>query len=322
MRRLGIFFFYDNDGIVDNYVDYYLKSMKPFYDEICAVVNGSLSEDGRQKLGQSCSKILVRENEGLDATAYKCAIENYGYEKLTEYDEVTCFNFTCFGPFYDLTKMFQEMETRDCDWWSLYKCTMQPPYVEGEHLPSFFITYRKSMLSNPKFKEYWDSLPKINSYNDSVMYHEERQTPYFDKAGFKREVYFDFTKYDFDASKNYWPLSRADELITNEQFPFLKRRNLYVDNKFVNFRLVKNSLDYIRKNTSYDTNMIAENIIRTQDIKSLDLKKKHPIKEFKWKIFANIHPNKKQRAKYKEKITNVVTSSQYINYLKRDNNEK
>ena len=30
MKRLGIYFFYDKDGVVDDYIPFFLRQLKPF----------------------------------------------------------------------------------------------------------------------------------------------------------------------------------------------------------------------------------------------------------------------------------------------------
>ena len=302
-NRLCIIFFYDKDGIVDDYIIYFLKQLRPVFNELCVVVNGKLDDVSQAKLKLIADKILYRENEGLDAYAYKHAIQTYGYKKLADFDEILLTNFTFFGPFYPIDKMFNEMENKNCDWWSLYTCSMKEPFVVGEHLPSFFVVYRKSLLKSKDFKEYWDTLPEIKTYNDSVMFHEERQTPYFDKKGFKRLVYFDFSLYDNRKDNDYWPLLRADELVIKEKFPFLKRRNLYIENGSMNIKLSSNVLRYIKENSDYPLSLIYQNIRRTQNIIPLNEHKKY----LKWKIKSVLSLSSKKRASYKSKIEAVMT---------------
>ena len=45
MRRLCIFSFYDGDGIVDDYVYYFLKEMERHVERILFYSNGPLSRD-------------------------------------------------------------------------------------------------------------------------------------------------------------------------------------------------------------------------------------------------------------------------------------
>ena len=99
-RRLGIFFFYDGDGVVDSYVEAMLADMVKNLSELTVVVNGDLSSKSYARLARFTDKIILRENVGLDVWAYKTAMESYGWERLAEFDEVVLFNATIMGPVY------------------------------------------------------------------------------------------------------------------------------------------------------------------------------------------------------------------------------
>ena len=84
-RRLGIFFFYDPDGIVDRYVDYFVNEYKKCFEKLVVVCNGVLSESGRAVFEKYTSYIIVRENKGLDVWAYKTAFDTIGWKELEIY---------------------------------------------------------------------------------------------------------------------------------------------------------------------------------------------------------------------------------------------
>lgn len=73
MRRAALFFFYDGQGIVDDYVTYMLRDLRPNLDKLYIVVNGLLTPEGREKFAPLADDIYVRENKGLDVWAYKDA---------------------------------------------------------------------------------------------------------------------------------------------------------------------------------------------------------------------------------------------------------
>ena len=50
ISRLAIYFFYDNDGIVDGFIEYFIKEILKCTDRLVIVCNGKLSEDGEHKL--------------------------------------------------------------------------------------------------------------------------------------------------------------------------------------------------------------------------------------------------------------------------------
>ena len=73
MKRLGIFFFYEKNGHVDDFVTYYIADLVKNLSELIIVCNGKLSDEGRAAFAQFTPNIIVRENKGLDVWAYKTA---------------------------------------------------------------------------------------------------------------------------------------------------------------------------------------------------------------------------------------------------------
>ena len=71
MKRLGIFFFYEKNGDVDDFITYYLADLAKNLTDLVVVCNGKLSAQGRAAFSQFTDNIIVRENKGLDVWAYK-----------------------------------------------------------------------------------------------------------------------------------------------------------------------------------------------------------------------------------------------------------
>lgn len=65
MKRLGIFFFYEKNGDVDDFITYYLADLAKNLTDLVVVCNGKLSAQGRAAFSQFTDNIIVRENKGL-----------------------------------------------------------------------------------------------------------------------------------------------------------------------------------------------------------------------------------------------------------------
>ena len=85
-KRLGIFFFFDADGVADRYVEVLLKDLLHSLSELVIVANGHLTAKSHARLTELADKVIVRENTGLDVWAYKTSIDSYGWERLAEFD--------------------------------------------------------------------------------------------------------------------------------------------------------------------------------------------------------------------------------------------
>ena len=74
-KRLLIYFIYDRDGIVDDYIFYMLDDLDKNVEDIFVVVNGNLEAKSKERLKFYTDQILERENKGFDVWAYKEAME-------------------------------------------------------------------------------------------------------------------------------------------------------------------------------------------------------------------------------------------------------
>lgn len=279
-KRLGIFFFYDKDGIVDDYVIYMLRDMMPIMTRNIIVCNGELTQEGRRRfesLGDV--DILVRKNDGFDVWAYKSALEYYGWETVDQFDEVIMYNFTIMGPVYPFMDMFREMDARDLDFWGMTIHNGAPfdPWgnLQGGRIPvhiqSHFIAVRNNMVRSREFHDYWDNRPMIKRYEDAVGLHEAIFTQTFEKLGYQWDVYVDT---DDLIDKTFYPLFNMPvDMIKNRKCPIFKRK-LFI-NDFAgaiqeNANLCGRELfDYLKEHTEYDTDMILGHLLRTANLSDL-----------------------------------------------------
>lgn len=272
-KRLVIYFFYDKDGIADNYVDYFLNGLKEVTDKFVIVANGKITPESRSMFLKYTDDIIVRKNEGLDVWAYKTAIEYVGWEELRKYYEVCLINATIMGPIYPFEEMFSKMdENKDLDFWGInrYLTVNANPYNNPygyipEHIQSHFIVYRNKFLKTKELKIYWDNIPQINSYEESVGKHESYFTKFFSDQGFNWTTYI-----HNDEEKNYSNYFLMDnplKALKKYRCPIFKRRSFFHDyNYFLlnqNGEMTVNLFDFLKNKTDYPTDLILENIIRT-----------------------------------------------------------
>lgn len=275
MKRLGIFFFYEKNGYVDAFLTYYLADLCKNLSELVVVVNGKLSDQGRAEFEKFTSNIIVRENKGLDVWAYKTAIDSYGWEKLSEFDEVVMTNSTLMGPVRPLAEMFDEMaKNPDLDFWGLtvHHGAEGNPFKGKhiyDHLPvhiqSHFIVYRKKFIQSPELQNYWDTMPMIQGYMDSVQRYESVFTKMFADKGFRWDVYVKTD--DLKAFTDYPLLVCPVRLLRDKKCPLFKRRSfMHEFEAYLNDTAgepAKELYDYLRDETDYPLELLWRNMIRT-----------------------------------------------------------
>lgn len=280
-KRLVIYFIYDRDGRVDDYILYMLKDLEKNAEDLFIVVNGTLQEESKNKLLFYTDKILERENRGFDVWAYKEAMESIGWDKLVTYSEVVLMNYTIMGPIYPLKEMFDTMADRDVDFWGVTKFhqtdfdpfgTVPYGYIP-DHIQTHFLVFRQSLLTSRELRDYWDNMPMIVSYQDSVGRHEASFTRRFADYGYKWDVYVDSEEYRV---LTYQPIiSVAKQMIEKKRCPFFKRRSFMQEYSVVLNESCGESayelLEYLEKHTDYDMNLFWDNILRLEN--QADLKK-------------------------------------------------
>lgn len=274
-KRLILYFMYDKDGIIDDYVIYMLESLKKVSDEILVINNGTLSEKGKDKLNKISVKIIERANEGYDVWAYKTGLEHYGWEALEQFDEVVMMNFTIMGPVFPLEEMFDTMNRKDLDFWGITKFheysagdpfgTISYGYIP-EHIQSHFIAVRKNFLKTEDFKNYWDNMPMVHDYTEAVGFHEAIFTKKFADMGYQWDVYSELPD---DFSHN-GIICAPKELLEQTRCPIFKRRSFMQDyGNMVDETYGQPTVElynFIRDYTDYNTDLIWDNILRLENL--------------------------------------------------------
>ncbi len=279
INRVILYFFYDPDGVVDEYVTVMLDELKLNSTEIVIICNGKLNSDGREKLERYTKTLVVRENTGYDIYVYREFFNVYDPEKLKTVDEFIFVNSTIMGPIYPFKDMFEDMNKKDIDFWGItkhHRCD-GVSYPENkynyipEHIQSYFIAVRKKMLNSYEFKKYWFDLGDIKYYNDSVGKHEVIFTKVFEEKGYKSDSYID-TEYLKEFNLN--PSIYGSTYITKDKkCPIFKRRLFFNDYRYyINESMgenTKKTYDYIKENNLYDMSLFWDNMLRSYNIYNL-----------------------------------------------------
>lgn len=270
--RLCLFCFYDSKGIVDDYVRFYLSSLRPFTSFMCIVCNGSVTPQGKEILDHYSDLLILRPNEGFDAWAHRTAIYKLGWKKIEEFDELIITNTTVMGPVTPFSTMFEKMDDCTTDFWGITKHFYYPQnsfhceydYIP-EHIQSYFMVFRRQVVKSSVFREFWKRLPHIYDYDDAVGKYELVLTKLLHDAGFQYTTYVDVSGFQ-DLTPN--PIADYPmELIRDHGCPFFKRRAFFND-----FRQALNTnagqqgvklYRYLLSAKLYDMDMFWQNILRT-----------------------------------------------------------
>lgn len=270
-KRLCIYFIYDKQGVVDDYIIYQLSELKKEVNYIFCVVNGELTEISENKIKGIVDFIYKRENRGNDIGAYKAAIKKIEWLNIRKYDELVIMNFTCFGPIYPFKEVFEWAEKKDIDFWGLTldeksNWLDSKKYLHSNksriHYQSNFIVLRKRLLNSKFIENFFNEIPNDTRYIESGCFYEYAFPGYFEEHGYKGAVYCD-DKNDL----NYPLLYNPVHLLKKYHMPLVKKRSFfhhYTD--FINNSAGEptvNLLNFIKCNTKYDLSYIWQSVLRS-----------------------------------------------------------
>jgi len=127
--------------------------------------------------------LIPRENVGYDFFSYRTGLESV--EDLHRYDEVVVCNDTYVGPLRSYRQVFEDMATRQVDFWGLSASRRISP-----HIQSFFVAFRPWLVSSRSFDAFWSNLEPISERMKVIRRYEVGLTTHFADAGFAWGAYY------------------------------------------------------------------------------------------------------------------------------------
>lgn len=273
--KLGIFAFYNSKGIVYRYVEKLLKEMKSCLDRLFVVCNGDISHDSRIILQKYADNILFRQNVGYDAGAYREALcKEIGWDEVKRYDQLVLFNNSFFGPFYPMEEIFAKMSSQQADFWGITEHGEYAVNTERgtKHVQSYFLVINNSLLQSREFESYWMQMSGYSgTLQEAISEFELTFTEYFERRGYKRAVYADSAVFEGSLERPCNPyLYESFYLISEKRMPFLKCKNFqFFDSSRNENEDLKRTMDYLKRHTAYDTDMIWEYVLDTYKLSDI-----------------------------------------------------
>lgn len=271
MKRAGIFLFYDPEGKVDDYILGCLGSLQQHMDYLLVVSNSPLDETNRKRLESVSSEVMERKNVGYDVGAYRDGLRHLGWDHMGDYDELVLFNYTFFAPIHPWAGLFERTDKWDTDFWGITEHDEVRPHpflpklVMPRHIQSHWIAVRSSLSATKDWRTYWEDMPPIESYNDSIQWHESRFTGYFNALGYRHEV-----AYNVDDYPSANPVFDNASLLLQDGCPILKRRNLFHNPLHLDrFAIIGADMLEQARLAGYDTDLILSNLARTSKPRDL-----------------------------------------------------
>jgi len=246
-QRVCIFSHFDRRGIIDEYVIYYLTQLSKISDIVFISTADNMENGELNKIHHLCLTTVVKENIGYDFGAWKTGLALLG-NTIDNYEQLILCNDSVFGPFYDLSFIFEQMDIQGFDVWAMTDNLQITP-----HLQSYFCVYNSQAFNHPIFKSFWQNFKIYTNKYKLIEMNEIKFSEQLLNSTLSVGSYCPSEKLGYvNTSHYYWK-----ELIMNYHYPFLKKE-LIRDNPM--------QLDIsgwetcIRSISDYDTNLIHKHL--------------------------------------------------------------
>lgn len=251
-KTLALMSIYDPEGIVDDYIIYYLRELRKVATRIIALINGRINTESEKRLREVVEDVYIRQNKGFDFGAFKDVLENYLPPKiLNEYQELILCNDTCFGPFISFEQIFAKMDKCNLDFWSInYRDNTLLPYYE-----SYFMVFAGRTLT--LIREF---LRDVVDANTTKMECAQGYEHNLSELIMQKEVaagYFTFGQENYPNLDIY---KSPDYAIRCLGLPFMKKRCF--SPQIMEKDNCQAALQIIQKNTDYPLQYILRSVRR------------------------------------------------------------
>ncbi len=219
MKRAVVFAYYDKNGIVKDYVIYYLRELKKIADTI--IFASCCDIKNPEALNNLADKIIAEKHDEYDFGSYKRGFL-YLKDRLDEYDELIFANDSCYGPLYPLENIFNSMT--DCDFWGItknnfgYKKSLGHFFIKRPHIQSYFIVFKREIFTQDFFADFIQSVKHQESKKLVVSNYEIGLTELLKEKGFRYRTFINAYE-----NINNITILKWRQIIEKHKMPFVKK---------------------------------------------------------------------------------------------------
>jgi rhamnosyltransferase len=184
--RLCVFSHFDKHGKVEDYIEYYLEKLKNIGCEIVFVSTAELSNSAKEKVSQHANRVITRKNIGRDFGSWKLGLK---LTDLQEYEQIVLANDSVYGPLYNLSEIFDEMENRSADMWGITE-----RWEHKYHLQSYFIVFEQPVVESEFFEMFWNEVKYLRGKRNIINRYEMGITEEAILNGYQVDSYIHYSE--------------------------------------------------------------------------------------------------------------------------------
>lgn len=177
MRRLVIYAHFDAQREVKRYVSHSLSRLAALGADVVFVSTSPLPEREQERARAHASRVMLKDNVGLDFGMWKHALERVD---LAGVDELVLTNSSVFGPVGDdgLTRAFDAMSRVSCGFWGM----SDSPELAW-HVMSYFVVVRREALDSGALTTFFEHVLPMRTKHQVIRSYELGLTSWLVERG-------------------------------------------------------------------------------------------------------------------------------------------
>jgi rhamnosyltransferase len=219
-----------------------LRSLNEHFDYTIIAINGDTdSLDVFHVLGD---KIILRDNVGYDAGAYKEVFENKEcLQIIRQCVQLVLCNNSFYGPFIPMKELNDIMVGRNVDFWGITEIN----HNLVRHIQSYFLSFGEKIINDRILEQFFSTyIKKDMEFEEVLLSFENGLFRYLKMNGYSHSAY----KYDNIRNEYTDPYGS----VALDKVPILKKK-IFTDKFYAEFRAGL-ALNYINKEYKYEINDI------------------------------------------------------------------
>ncbi len=171
MRRAVIMAHYDQDGLIDPYLEHLLTALREVAEVIYLVSTAELNTDAQARAAGLVDRLILRENVGYDFYSLKIGREALrGDFPDLPFDEIIFCNDSLYGPLVPLPEILRRSEQLSAPVWGL--TLGREPSAKTQFLQSYWFALRAELFDHPAIERFWQDLEILPRKREVIYKHE------------------------------------------------------------------------------------------------------------------------------------------------------
>lgn len=251
-KRLAVFASFNKDGLILDYVVYYLKELKKVVDGIIFVTDNPILPTELEKIKDFIVYAECQRHEEYDFGSYK---RGFFWAKknglLKDCEELVFCNDSCYGPVYPFSEMFEEMATRSCDFWG-----MTQNIQIAEHIQSYFLVFKKNIFKSRYFIKFMKKIKPQSSVQKVIKKYEVGLSQHLLKHGFIADSYIEYKQnnnypYIYNLCQSRFPI-----FLLKNKAPLIKVKAITKNN--YSFDGINALIEYVKNKNKHVYELLKE----------------------------------------------------------------